>query len=63
MKKKQKAIEKAQLEKRSHEKDQALKMRLLTLRNKQNVERENFKKKILLELEIFEKEKLRNFDE
>jgi hypothetical protein len=63
MKKKAMALEKEENLKNSRMKDRSLKMRSPALVNKQTLEKENFKKKIQLELEIFEKEKLKNFEE
>ncbi len=63
MKKKSKALEKIEKENYGRQKDHSLKMRTSDLQNKQNLEKENFRKRIKLELEIFEKEKLKSFDE
>lgn len=63
MKKKAKALEKDEILENQRKKDRSLKMRSPALLNKQTYEKDNFKKKIQLELEIFEKEKLKNFEE
>ncbi|NCP98591.1 hypothetical protein GW820_06985 [archaeon] len=63
MKKKALALEKEELAENQRRKDRSLKMRSPALLNKQALEKDNFKKKIQLELEIFEKEKLKNFEE
>lgn len=63
MKKKAKDLKKIELDNYRRQKETSLKLRSLDLTNKQNLEKENFKKKIQLELEIFEREKLKSFEE
>jgi hypothetical protein len=63
MKKKAAVLEVDELDKIRREKEHSLKSRSIVLLSKQTLEKENFKKKIQLELEIFEKEKLKNFEE
>jgi hypothetical protein len=63
MKKKALLLEKEELDKLKRTMETSLKQRSTDLSTKQVLEKENFKKKIQLELEIFEKEKLKNFEE
>lgn len=63
MKKKAEALEKKERLEYSRQKEFSLKIRTTDLKSKQDLEKENFKKKIKLELEIFERQKLKSFEE
>ncbi len=63
MKKKAKALKRDEVEQIQRNKHHAIKMRSTELQGKQNLEKENFKKKIQIELQIMEREKLKAFTE
>jgi len=56
-------LEKIEVENFNKQRNASIYLRSHDLEQKQHMDKENFKKKIQLELEIFEKEKLRNFEE